>query len=371
MLMVRALDAGGTERQVAQIARSLDRERFTPHVGCFEATGFRAEELRAAGVPILQMRMRSFLSADSAHVLLAMRRYLGKHGIQLVHTFDYPMNVFCAPAARMLGTRVVLSSQRSYRDLIPAKYLPVLRISDRLVDGIVVNCEAIRAHLVERFSVPNTKIATCYNAIDTSVFRPGPRTGPPEVRNAALVVGVVCILRDVKDLKTLVSAFARVAAGRKDLALLLVGDGPEKEPLRRQVSELGIALQVAFVPATPDVAAWMRAIDVFVLPSISEALSNSLMEAMASGCCAIASRVGGNPELVEDGVTGLLFEPGDADGLARQLSRVLGDESLRLRMAAAGAARIAKEFSRERSMRRLEEVYSEKLRHKGVSVPPK
>ena len=364
MLMVRALGAGGTERQVTEIAKALNRDQFVPHVGCFEDDGFHAAELRACGVPVFSMRMRSLLSRDSADVAMAMRRYIGTNRIRLVHTFDYPMNMFCAPLARLLGVPVVLSSQRSYRDLIPRKYIPLLRISDRLADGIVVNCEAIRRHLREEFSVPDARIATCYNAIDTSIFHPGPRERPDPLRGEETVVGAVCVLRAVKDIATLIEAFACVAAPHPSARMIIVGEGPEKEALRRQAAESGLSERILFVPATDNVSVWLRAIDIFVLPSTSEALSNSLMEAMASGCCVIASRVGGNPELIVDGETGLLFEPGDATGLARQLLRVLEDPRLRTRLADAGSRYITSEFPCKRSVERLERVYREKLARK-------
>lgn len=364
MLMVRALGSGGTERQVTEIAKALDRDRFSPHVGCFEDDGFHAPELRASGVPVLRMQMRSFLSRDSVHAFLAMRRYFRTHGIRLVHTFDYPMNVFCAPAAKLLRVPVVLSSQRSYRDLIPSKYIPMIRITDRLVDGIVVNCEAVRRHLREKFSVPDSRITTCYNAIDTSVFRPGRRQRSPGFFSSGPIVGTVCVLRAVKCVDTLIAAFARAAASHPDARLLIVGDGTEREPLERQAAELGLTGKVLFAGATEDVAAWLHAIDIFVLPSESEALSNSLMEAMASGCCAIASRVGGNPELVSHGETGLLFEPRDVAGLTAQLISAIGDTTLRAKLSDAGSRYVAAQFSREKSISRVELLYREKLRER-------
>lgn len=364
MLMVRTLGPGGTERQVTEIAKALDGRRFAPHVGCFEDDGFRAEELRAAGVPILCMRMSSFLSGDSPRAFMQMGAYFRRHGIRLVHTFDYPMNVFCAPAARLLGVPAVLSSQRSYRQLIPRKYIPALRITDRLVDGIVVNCEAIRKHLVVDFSVPTHKVEVCYNAIDVDTFHSGPRLRPPELDDASLVIGVTCVLRAIKDVATLVEAFSLINRVRPNLRLAIIGSGPERESLERQAFALGIREQCLFQPATKNVAPWLRAIDIFVLPSTTEALSNALMEAMASGCCAIASRIGGNPELVSENNTGLLFEPGDASDLAGKLACVVQDDALRARFAASAAARMTAEFSLDRCISRIERLYENKLENK-------
>jgi glycosyltransferase involved in cell wall biosynthesis len=115
----------------------------------------------------------------------------------------------------------------------------------------------------------------------------------------------------------------------------------------------------AFEPARQDVAFWLRQIDIFVLPSLSEAFSNSLMEAMACGCCVVASRVGGNPELVIDGEAGLLFPARDSAELTRVLDRLLKDGALRARLAAAGSERIRRQFTIARAAQRMGAIYRE------------
>jgi glycosyltransferase involved in cell wall biosynthesis len=117
-----------------------------------------------------------------------------------------------------------------------------------------------------------------------------------------------------------------------------------------------------------EVATWLRSIDIFVLPSVSEAFSNSLMEAMACGCACIASRTGGNPELIRDEETGLLFEPGDSRDLAEKLCRVLDDAGLRSRLAQAGTRAIRDGFSLAASAQRMQEIYTGYLR-KGLKLP--
>src|SRR5206468_1096735 len=121
--------------------------------------------------------------------------------------------------------------------------------------------------------------------------------------------------------------------------------------------ELGIRASCWFEPEVSEPAPWLRSIDIFVLPSRSEALSNSLMEAMACGCCAIASRVGGNPELITHAETGLLFASGDVAGLTAQLEVAITDHELRERLGAAAAHKIVNGFSLEMAGRAMEAVY--------------
>jgi glycosyltransferase involved in cell wall biosynthesis len=353
--MTRSLGLGGSERQLTEIAKALDRDRFVPHAGCFIAEGFRAEELRAAGVPVLEIPIRSFLSPTLAPRTVSLGRYLQQHEIQLVHTFDVPLNLYGVPAARLFRVPRVISSQRAHRALTPGLRRHLLRLTDRMVDAIVVNSEAVRRELIESDGVPASMIRLCYNGIDATQFRPVQR---PEA--SALVVGVVCALRPEKGIDTLLRAFARLDRGL-DVSLSIVGSGPSLPELEALARTLELGERCRFEPATKQVANRLHRIDIFVLPSLSEAFSNSLMEAMACQCCALASRVGGNPELLADGETGLLFRAGDFEDLARALDRVIRDPRLRLRLALAGRRKIETEFTLARAAATMGEIYASLL----------
>lgn len=364
--MAHSLGPGGTERQLAAIAKSIDRGLFTPHVAAFHAAGMRADELRAHGIPILELPVRSLTNRTTAQGFGVLRRYVRQHGIGLAHTFDYPLNVFAAPAARLNRVPVVMTSQRCYRDLIPPKYHPLLRFSHWLADGVVANCQAMRAHLEADYGVGSGKIRVCYNGVDTALFHPRERrrTGPFE--DASLVIGAISVLRPEKRLDLLVRAFAAVHRSGSGLRLLIMGDGPEREGLERQASALGVGDACRFEPMAVDVALWARSIDIFVQCSNSEALSNALMEAMACGACGVASRVGGNPELIVQGETGLLFASEDAGDLAKQLETLIGDATLRAGLACAGARKMAEVFSLGSASSRMQQIYVELLSARGA-----
>ncbi|MGC9947861.1 MAG: glycosyltransferase family 4 protein [Bryobacteraceae bacterium] len=358
LLMVQELNLGGSERQMAEIAKALDRSRFDPRVGCFRPAGLRADDLRAAGVPIVHFPVPSITSVKGA---LRIAQYLREKNIRLVHTFDTPANVYGVPAARLAGSAAVLSSQRVDRKLWPAVQRHALRITDRLVDGIVVNCEFLRRHLRDEEKVPAGLIHLCYNGIDTGAFQPMRGDRPDVLRGAQMVIGVVCGLRPEKGLDTLLDAFAAVRGLVPAMKLAIVGSGSSLADLHDRARELGILPDCIFEPATPRVAEWLHAIDVFVLPSVSEALSNSLMEAMACGCCVAASRVGGNPELVTHGQTGMLFEPRDAAGLAEVLRVLVRDRARRGELACNAARLIRSRFSLEAAAQRMGGIYSDLL----------
>lgn len=355
LLMVRELNLGGSERQMAETAKSLDRERFDPRVGCFRPAGLRGDDLRDAGVPIVHFPVPSLASIKGA---VSIARYIREHGVRLVHTFDTPANLYGVPAARLAGSAVVVSSQRVHRGLWPSIQRHALRITDHLVDGIVVNCEFMRRHLCDEEKAPAELIHLCYNGIDTGIFRPARGHWPEALCDAALVVGVVCGLRPEKGLGTLLDAFAAVRSMAPGMKLAVVGSGPCLTELQSRATALGILPDCVFEPATQRVSEWLNAIDVFVLPSLSEALSNSLMEAMACGCCVAASRVGGNPELIAPGETGMLFEPGDAAELSEVLRQLIGSPALRAALADNAADVIRTRFSRKEAARRMAEIYT-------------
>lgn len=360
MLMVRQLGPGGTERQLTEMARGLDASRFRVHVGCFHE-GVRADDLRAAGIPILRLPVTSFMKPDAVTGAWQLGRYLRRNKIRLVHTFDYPLNCFAVPVARTFGVPIVLSSQRAHRNLVPGPYLRLLRVAERIANGIVVNSESVRQEMLTDERVPATRLHLCYNGIDTSRFSASPRLRMPAVADASLVVGVVCLLRPEKGLSTLLRAFAQVSQVQAGLKLALVGSGPERPGLETLAQELGIRSHCVFEPTVADVAPWLRSIDIFVLPSLSEALSNALMEAMSCGCACIASSTGGNPELIRQSDTGLLFEPGNVQELAEQLSVVIADASLRRRLAEASTREIQHRFSLQASAARMAEIYESYL----------
>lgn len=337
LITVRELDQGGIERDVAKIATHLDRERFDPHVMAFWAHGFRYDELREAGVPVIEIPVRSFTSLATLRLAAELRRYITQHGFHIVHSYDVSY-VFACTVARLSGVPLTIGSQLSYRDTVDERTQMWLRLADRVPDAMLANCEAIRRYLIEHEHLRENRVEMIYNGVDTTQFY------PPESRPAkASIVGIVCALRPEKNLPLLQQAFAKVHASHPELRLVIVGSGAELKSLQENAARLDISGHTDFIPATPDVPYWLRKMDIFVLPSYSEAFSNSMLEAMACGCAVVGSRVGGMPELTgPNEERGLLFASGDADELANQLKRMITNDTLR-RDLGAKAAKFAKE----------------------------
>lgn len=359
LLMVRELDQGGVERDATKIATHLDRSRFEPHVATFYAHGMRYEELRTAGIPILEVPVRSLLSLQTLRLAGVLRRYIKQHRIQVVHSYD-ASGVFGLAVARLAGVPVTIGSQLSYRDILDERTQMWLRLHDRVADAMLANCEAIRKYMIEHEHLSEQRMELCYNGVDTTQFCP-PASRPVPMSK----IGVVCALRHEKNLPVLQQAFAKVRHLQPGLRLVFVGSGMELKALQENAARLGIGDVNDFVPATRDVPSWLRSFDIFVLPSYSECFSNSLLEAMACGCAVIGSRVGGLPEMTgSNEERGLLFESDNADDLARQLNRLITNDSMRQELGRK-AAQFAKEnLSIEIAAERMGAMYERWLAKK-------
>lgn len=363
MLLARQLNFGGSERQVCEMAKALDPARFDVHVGAFYSGGARAQEVVDHGIPVVEVPVRSFKSpGNMLSAVMGLRRYIRDHGIRIVHGFDPPTCAFLGVMAPLLRRTTVLTSQRNYRNVRTKGFRMLLRVTDRMGDGIVVNCDAMRRHLVQDEGVTHGRIYLCYNGLDANRFQREAAVTDARVPDDALVIGTVCLFRPEKDLGTLVRAFAAIQDSHPKLFLVMVGDGNERPGLEQLVRDLGIESRCLLAPAAVKVVPWLSRLDVFVLPSRFEACSNSLMEAMSCGCACIASRIGGSPELLDDGRAGLLFEAGDVTGLAAQLRRLVADAALRRELGQVAAHRMRSEFSLEIAATRLGAIYENVLR---------
>ena len=214
------------------------------------------------------------------------------------------------------------------------------RLHAPLVERYVTVSRSLRDYLVDRVGIRPERITTICNGVDTDKFHPAdPKPVgllPANLAGDGLVVfGTVGRLQPVKDQQTLLRAFAELVGERADVAaqarLLMVGNGPLREALEQQAQALGIAHLTAFAGDRTDVAQLLQCMDVFVLPSLAEGISNTVLEAMATGLPVLATRVGGNVELVQDGGNGALFEAGDVETLKRLLAGYLADPLTRRR----------------------------------------
>jgi glycosyltransferase involved in cell wall biosynthesis len=365
LLTTRELNTGGIECDVTKIAIHLDRSRFEPHVACYRAGGIRYEELKRAGIPILHLPVTSLQRPSALGAAIRLRRYIREHGILLAHAYDASA-VFVATLARAFGVPAVLSSLLGDRNLLDPRSRRQVRWTDKMVDTIVVNCEAMRRQLIHEEHVASERIELCYNGVDTARFHTTENSNHAKFPDASFVIGAVCVLRPEKALQLLQEAFARVRHLKPGMKLVTVGSGPELARLEANSRILGIEGDCIFVPATPSIPEYLRSFDLFVSSSISEAFSNTILEAMACGCAVVGSSVGGTPELIGNNERGLLFESRNAGDLAAKLATLINNEPLRREFGTRAAEFARRMLSVEIAARRMADIYERALRRKAA-----
>jgi glycosyltransferase involved in cell wall biosynthesis len=360
------LAIGGTERQVLNIRQGLDPSRFNVHLGCF---GFFDEQLAEdlTGTPIEKYKVRSFYGLGTIKECFRLASYLKQHQIDIVHAYNFYGNVFAVPAARLARVPVVLASIRDTGESLTGRQRAVNRMFCRLADRVVVNAEAIKRTLVGEGYRPE-RITVIPNGI---LCPPLGKDNDPFLRQEFglsaddVLIGVISRIARVKGLEYLLDAAPDVIARIPQAKFLIIGDNsfnPEyREELKRQTIRLGLQDRVIFTGFRLDVPRILSSLALSVLPSLNEGLSNSLLESMGAGIPVVTTTVGGNPEVVLDGETGLLVPPRNPAALADAICRVLCTPSLRNALGQGGRQRVLTHFSNERMIRNVERLYGELL----------
>lgn len=366
--VIPTLDLGGAERQLVALARGLDRSRFLPVIFCLTATGPLVADLEEAGVETRCFALRGLKvwrnPVRVAQCLLAFFNDLKKEKPEIVHGLLFHAYVLGTYAAKLTGVPIVIASRRSLGHFKGGKphYLLAERLANRMTDLIVANSEAVKEDVVRQERVEPAKVRVIYNGIDPYLYDipadPALRAslGVPE---EARIVGVVANLIHYKGHRFFLQACQEVKRKYPAVCFLLIGDGPLRGALEGLARKLGLDKDVLFLGSRQDIPQLLALMDVAVLPSLEEGFPNAILEAMAARKPVVATRVGGVPEVVIHGETGLLVPPKDPPALAEAIIELLGDPKRAEEMGKAGRDRVKKEFGLDRMIREMEGLYEE------------
>ncbi|HVM96209.1 MAG TPA: glycosyltransferase [Candidatus Acidoferrales bacterium] len=338
LFVITSSDFGGTETTLRELVLRLDPNQFKSAVCSLRPSGRIARDIAARGVRLFSLRMaeRPRL-AELLQGIVRLARWIDRHDVDLVQSFLYRANTLAPLAARLSRRRpLVVAGQRSLYPLGGRRAAVAARWTWGFADRVIAVSNAVRDELIRTDGLPLGRIDVVENGVDTRYFHP-PR-GDSVARERfgiprdAVVVSGVGRLSPEKGFDRLVEALSIARARGLPLHLLLAGDGPHRPQLEDQVRALGLAADVTFLGMLRDLLPLYAATDILALPSLEEGLPNALLEAMSSEIAVVASRVGGVPEVVEDGVNGLLVTPGDSAGLAEAVIRLAADPTLRHRL---------------------------------------
>ncbi|MBK7090645.1 MAG: glycosyltransferase [bacterium] len=365
--VVLEMGIGGLQRLITDTTLAMDRDRFNVEVVCLDELGCFAEVLQANGVPVTLLRRHDH---HLALYPIRLARFMRQRKIDVVHM--HPGSFIFGILAAVLA-RVPVSVYTEHGRAVPEHPLRILedRVSGVFVDRIIAVSKELEVYLAEAIKLPPKKICTVINGIRVSEFVRRPKDPKllsefgisPETK----VLGTVARLDPIKDQLTMVQALKVVRERVPNVRLLLVGDGPARGDLEALALADGLENYVTITGQRSDVPGLVNLFDLFLLSSLREGTSISLLEAMSSGVAPIVTNVGGNPAIVSDGVDGLLVPPRDPQALASAIIELLVNETKRKTFAEAAAAKVREQFSIENMVRQYVEIYCEHLAKKRRS----
>ena len=359
LFLANHLDTGGITSYLLSLGKGLQKRG---HRVCIAAGGGnRVTRFTEQGMIFIPIPIRTKSEIDLFRIIPSFAilcRTIRENGIDVIHANTRVTQVL----ARLVSARTKkpfvstchgFFKPRFFRKRFPCLGCKVIAISDSVKD-----------HLMKDFGVAERAIRLVYSGVDTEGLKMDGGRSRREVRRGlglgdGPVVGIVARLSDVKGHLFLVRAFQGVARKVPDAQLLIVGEGKMEMLLRRAAQELGISGKVVFVPEVSNIREAYYAIDIFVMPSLNEGLGLGLMEAMAWGKPCVGSAVGGILNLIKDGETGLLARPGDPEGLAGAILRLLDSPDLCATLGNNARLFISRNFSLEKMAEETERVYAE------------
>lgn len=361
--VLHRLDLAGAEMLAAELARKLaDRYQFTFY--CLDALGHLGQQMRDEGFEVITLDRRPGVDLSVGRRL---RKAMRQHEVNLVHAHQYAPFFYSAVSRRLRARPRILFTEhgREYPDVRRPRRVIANRLLLKPTDRVTAVAHYIRRLVADNEGIELDRISVIHNGIDPQHYVNADRIEARRRLNMdpqTPLVMQVARFHPVKDHATALQAFAHVAAAVPDARLALVGEGERLGQMQRLADELAIAHRVDFLGRRDDVPHILPAADVFLLSSLSEGISLTLLEAMACRLPIVATAVGGNVEVVEHGRNGLLVQRQDHAGLAHNLILLLRDAEVRRNMGEAGHKRLHRLFHHQQMIQAYDQLYQTMLR---------
>lgn len=375
--LIDELATAGTESQLLALIRCLDRSRVQPYLVLLRGDSPVSRSLEPADCPVLRLGVKALRHPRTALRAVRFVHFLWREQIDVVQAYFPDSSYFGVPAAWLAGVPHRVRTRNNIGHWLTPIHRRLGRALNALTTATVANCAAAREALIADERPGAESIVVLENGVDLDRFLAIPperscqpalpeRAGwQPTLRQAR--VGAVANLRHVKGLDVLVAAAAKLPG----VSFQVAGEGDEREKLQNQIREVGIEERFHLLGAQQDIPRFLAGLDVAVLPSRAEGMSNAVLEYMAAARPIVATATGATPELIRDGVDGLLVPPGDAAALAHAIGRLLTDHALAQRLGDSARRRAMESYSRDAMVRRFEEFYTRLVHHaeRGGHVP--
>jgi glycosyltransferase involved in cell wall biosynthesis len=350
---------GGTERQMTELIRRLDADRFAVHVACFHREGAWLPRVVERAASVAEFPIHAFARPGTGWQLLTFARWCRRTRLAVVQTCDLYANIFGLPGAALAGVPVRIGSRRELNPDKSSSHIRLQRLAYRCATKVVANAPAAQ-RILEREGLAPASIALIPNGVDLAAF--AERRPARTVRRFITVAN----LRAEKNHETLLAAAAALVREHPDLEFRFVGDGPRRQELEALARRLQVSAHVRFLGHREDVPALLATADAFVLPSRSEAFPNGAIEAMAAGLPVVAGAVGGLLDLIQDGRTGVLVPPDDSTALIAALRSLINAPERAAAMGRAARTEVQQRYSFDRMVSSFEHLYLSGLHEGGA-----
>lgn len=369
--LVDSLEIGGTETQAVELALRLDPSRYAVTLGCLQMRGPLLSRLKSSQVSVMEWDARGGVNSPRGiYQILRLARFLRRGHFDIVHTHDLWSNLLGIPAAWLARVPVIISSRRDLAHL--AWYTPrrrkILRYLQSLSSAVLVNSSQISEQLVHEDGFRPESIRVVHNGIDLDRFShiaSDRKRLFPGLENCTLIVCTGNMHSNVKGHATLIEAARRICVKFPEVRFVLIGDGKMRAEFESKVLELGLQPNFLFLGSRQNVPEILACCDIAVLPSQAEGFSNALLEYMAMGLPTVATQVGGNPEVIENGLDGLLVTPNDPAPLADAILSLLENRRFASQLGAAARERVRRHFDFAQLTFNVDALYTELLRVRG------
>ena len=359
--VIDELAAAGTESQLLALIEALDRRRIRPYLCLLRGDNPLSQTLEPDRCPILRLGVGALRHPHTLVQAYRFVRWLRRERIDVVQAYFADSSYFSIPLAKLAGVRHRLRTRNNLGHWLTPLHRRLGRMLNALTTGTIANCEAAKRALVEAERPRPETVLVLENGVDLERFHDLSPLSPEPPDGGVFRVGIVANLRPVKGLDLFVEAAARLRVQHPRTTFFVAGQGELQPQLERQAATLGLNDQFHLLGGISDVPSFLGDLDVAVLCSHAEGMSNALLEYMAAGRAIVSTRVGAAADLIEDGVHGLLVPPGDAGRLSEAIGRLLSDRGLACRLGAAARHRAANRFSREAMVQRFTDFYERML----------
>ena len=349
-----------------RLLERLERSEFQPLVACYyNGNGRIADKISSLGITVVDLGMSSKWRIDA---LIRLYRLLIAEHPTILHTRMFHANIPGRLLGRLAKTPIIISSEHTMGQEGRIR-IWLNRVTAHLADRVICVSQSIANYAHEIIHIEPEKLIIIPNGVDGTSFQKLP--SKQQARLAfqlpadSTLIGAIGRPRPVKGYSYLLQALAGLAENYPQTHLLFVGEGPDRAKLIQQADTLNVSDRVIFLDDQEDIPFLLAALDIVAIPSLFEGMPVVALEAMAAGLPIVGTQAGGTPEVVEDGVTGLLVPPAQPDALASALEQLLVNPALREKMGRSGQARVAARYSITRNVGLTQDLYRDLL--SGIS----